>query len=105
MKFKRGDTFDFGGQAALVDANDAPISLAGGWTARSHVRFPDCNRSEVLVVTLQPSGAIRLVCEASKTQSWPVGIAEVDVEFQAPTGEIVSTETVRFSIVEDVTRV
>jgi hypothetical protein len=47
-------------------------------------------------------GAVRLLC--AETTAWPLGVLSMDVEFIAPDGSVVSTDTKTITLVEDVTR-
>jgi putative intracellular protease/amidase len=99
MKFKQGDTFDYSGPAEVLDAAGAPVDLTG-WTVASHVRFPDKGSKFILTATWVGAN-VRL--RSTETLSWPIGIAEIDVEFTSPAGDVVSTETVRFEVTADLT--
>lgn len=99
MNFKQGDTFDYTGPAVVNDAAGDPVDLTG-WAVASHVLFPDSNKTVELTATWVGT-SVRLVC--SDTEDWPLGAADIDVEFTSPSDEVVSTETVRFQIVKDIT--
>lgn len=103
MKFKRGDTFDFSGPVQVTESG-TPVADFTGWTARSQVR----SASGVLVSDLTVTwldrvpGTIRLV--DSSTTDWPIGTVSMDVEFVAPDGTRVSTDTRTINVVGDITQ-
>lgn len=94
---KRGDTFDYAGTLTLP---------AGTWTARSMVRRKNKVLVAELTATLEnPAGgatAVRLFHD--DTTAWPLETLKFDVQFDdAVSGEVLSTDTVAFRMVEDVT--
>lgn len=104
FKFKRGDSFDLSGPVS-VTSNGAVVNDLTGWTARSQVRtFPKGDLlSELQVEWLQLSPPlIRL--RAQSTEQWVPGRAQIDVQFTAPDGSVISTDTQVFEVVGDVTR-
>jgi hypothetical protein len=104
MKFKAGDTFDYSGEASLKDGAGDPVDLTG-WTLASKVRFPDAGR-EVGLTAEWLGGAfthVRVYAAATATADWPPGPADIDIQFTSPGGAVVSTETVRFYVLEDLT--
>lgn len=102
VRFKRGDTFDFSGPVQ-VNQDGAAVANFAGWEARSHVRdVADRLVAELAVTWISVApGAIRLV--ATSTASWP-DLVDLDVEFIAPDGSRVSTETQRIVVTKDQTR-
>lgn len=102
MKFKRGDTFDYSGSVSMTDAAGAAIDLAG-WTVASKIEFPDaCTKVELNAEWVgSDNDAIRI--HKSETRDWPVGVADMDIQFTSAANAVVSTETVRLEIVEDIT--
>jgi hypothetical protein len=103
MKFKRGDTFDFSSLVQVTEVG-VPVVDFTGWTARSQIRAPGGALVADLTVTwvTRNPGSVRLVF--TSTALWPIGSLSMDVEFVAPDGTVVSTETKTFTVVEDITR-
>jgi len=100
VKFKAGDTFDYSGPVELVDGAGAPVVMTG-WTVASKVRFPDAGRVVELTASWLGSGFTHVRVTSSSTDDWPPGPADIDIEFTSPAGAVVSTNTMRFSVVED----
>lgn len=102
MKFKAGDTFDYSGEIEMVDGAGDPVDMTN-WTVASKVRFPDA--AETVSITAEWLGGAftHVRVSHSDTDDWPAGPADIDIEFTSPGGATVSTETVRFTIVEDLT--
>ncbi|MHA6262481.1 hypothetical protein ACXYMO_04705 [Arenibacterium sp. CAU 1754] len=104
MKIKRGDTFTFSGNVSAT-VNGVPQSDFTGWTATSQLRQKNGNLVADLSVTwLDASAGLVKVEHAGSTDNWPLGDIDMDIQFTAPGGEIVSTDTVTFEVVSDVTR-
>lgn len=102
MDFKRGDTFDYSGSVEVQDAEGSSVDLTG-WSVASEIKFPDSGQIETFSASWLAPGLVRVRSLAS-TASWPLGVALVDVQFVSPDGHVVSTQTARFNVVEDVTR-
>lgn len=101
MKFKQGDTFDYTGPVSLTDAAGDAVDLTN-WTVNSSVRFPDAGRIEPLTATWL-NGFTNIRLRHDDTDDWPPGPMDIDVQFTSPSEDIVSTETVRFTVVSDLT--
>jgi hypothetical protein len=103
FRLKRGDSFIL--QAALIKGGEAQDITE--WSIRSHVR-----RGSKLVADLaieleyEANGAAYsyLLSAPEGTTEWPVGTLRSDIEYTMPSGQISSTETFEFEVVEDVTR-
>lgn len=94
---KRGDTFDYAGTLTLP---------AGVWTGAGQVRRRNTAQTLVddLVVTLDaPTGDTAVRVFNNETSGWPVELLEFDIEFTEAGGEVLSTDTVVFKLIEDVT--
>lgn len=103
MKFKQGDTFDYSGPVQVLDPTGTAVDMTN-WTVASQVRFPDARKTVNLVAAWLDGGFTSVRLQSTDTQSWETGVAEIDVQFTSPGGAVVSTETVRFHVVKDVTR-
>lgn len=103
MEHKRGDTFDY-----LADIPDSyQDGFFAGWEVKAQVRDP---RSGALVADLdvswvEPQNTRALKLLKLETRSWPVGKLEFDIQFRRPQdGYTLSTSTVVFTVVKDVTQ-
>lgn len=98
MQFKRGDTFDFFGPIEVLSATGAAVNLSG-WSLSAQVRFPEKNQVETVSATWNGTyESIRV--KVSDTSAWPLGVAEIDIRLTSTTGDVISTETARFDVVE-----
>lgn len=104
FKFKRGDTFDVSGPVA-VGENETALTDLTGWQASSQVRSVPNNEliADLQLEWLQFSPPL-LRLRATSTSSWPIGRAQIDIEFTSPAGDKVSTDTQSFEVVQDVTQ-
>ncbi len=104
MQHKRGDTFSFSGTVRAT-VNGTENTDFAGWAASSQLRQPNKTLVTDLDVTWldQSTGLIKLEHTGS-TQDWPLGDVQMDIQFTSGSGEIVSTETVTFENVDDVTK-
>ena len=106
---KRGDSFSMASQwpmqpGATPDDPPVPTDLTG-WTGRAQVRDTKGRLVQELVFTWvdQVRGMFRV--EALDTDHWPVGNVEMDVEMtNTDTGFVMSSPTLSFRVVQDVTR-
>lgn len=100
---KRGDTWDFSGP--LLDAAGEPWNLTG-WAVASQLRTPAGALIQGFTCTVldAPNGVIRVQASATDTAAWPIGRALTDVQLTSPDGAVVSTTTVAFDVVTDVTQ-
>lgn len=98
---KRGDTWRYIHFADIKDHTGVAVNLTG-WTLSSQIRVNDS-----LLATLTCSwtnvGAQEFQTYLADTTAWPLGLAEMDVQFTAPGGDIVSWPTVTIDIARDVT--
>ena len=103
FQFKRGDTFSLSGQVDLQSEGQAILDLTG-WTGKSQVRtLAQGTLVSELVFTWLDASQRLLKLEKSDTQSWPLGVVELDIQFTSPQSEVVSTQTMAFEVVKDVT--
>lgn len=104
MDFRRGDTFLFAGPVSIKINGTVTTDLTG-WAARSQIRTTTGKLvAELDVEWLDYSPAALSLRSPDPTTEWPLGPARIDVQFTAPTGEIVSTPCQQFEIKLDVTR-
>lgn len=94
LKHKRGDTFSYYG---LIPSD---FDVAGAQIT-SQIRNGAGLKIADLVVDV--SGNL-LSLRCGDTTGWPVGTAEIDIQFALPSGDIVSTSTERVVIEKDITR-
>lgn len=101
---KRGDTFELSGPITVTD-NGQPVASLVGWTGRSQIRTAATGELVAELTFEWLDAAARLVrLRCADTSTWPLGLAEVDIELTSPAGSIVSTDTAQIHIVKDVTR-
>lgn len=103
-QFKAGDTFRISGPHGLVDDAGEPLDAAG-FTLLSSIKL-----SDGAVLPLQASWADApantvLELHAAVTTGWAKGPARIDVLFEAPSGDRVTTGTMIFEVVDRVTPV
>jgi hypothetical protein len=106
LNFKRGDTFDVANTTALViQTPGGEVSDFTGWSGASQIR----SKGGALVATLTfewidaSAGLFRVHFDGS-TDDWPVATLECDIQFESPSGAIVSTETFLITVLADQTR-
>ncbi len=102
MKFKQGDTFDYSGDVSMTDAAGDAVDLTG-WTVASKIHFPDAGETVSLTAEFTGGGYTNVRVYATDTSDWPLGPADMDIQFTSTSDVVVSTETLRIEIVEDVT--
>ncbi len=101
---KRGDTFQLGGIAR--DSDGEPEDLAAV-TLRAQARLAATGQ---LLAELEVSksdqvthpGEFSISASAAITETWPVTLLLIDIE-QRVGSEVASSETLRLTIIEDVT--
>lgn len=101
---KRGDSFD-----RLTNIPDAFVDgHFVGWTVTAQVRTAQYGKllADLECAWIDPTTTRILSVKCLDTRSWIVGPAEMDIQFVRDTdGYTISTSTIRFDIVRDVTRV
>lgn len=103
---KRGTTFVWGGAIQAMQ-DGAPVTTLPAHTVKAQVRtYPYLDLVADLTVTLGTPGAegIPVVLKCADTRRWPVGPLCLDVRFELPGGNVGSTETVLFSVEQEVTQ-
>lgn len=103
--FKRGDTFD---QLLLIPEATFEDGYFLGWTVTSQLRRQTAGNP--LIADLVTSWAdvaaetrfLRLT--NTNTTGWPIGVQELDVQFEDTDGFVQSTETILVDVIKDVTR-
>ncbi|MNI40600.1 hypothetical protein D3C85_650580 [compost metagenome] len=100
---KRGDSFD-----RLVHI---PLAFADGyftgWTVTAQVRTAQYSAAidDLVCTWVDPTKTRILSIKCLNTTAWPIGLAEMDVQFtRTSDGYTTSTSTLQFEIVRDVTR-
>lgn len=105
MKHKRGDTFSLTG--ALKITEDGAVIDLEGLVIKSQVRTKFKNKLvDDLVVSLGSLTGTGIPINIYKvsTNHWPVEDLQVDVQIQFENGEVISSETIEFQCVMDVTQ-
>lgn len=102
LRHKRGDTL------ALDCSVDVDLD---GWTVRAQIRrgpsqhlLADC---DVAILEYDAESAIThfaITVSAEETAKWPLGSAEMDIEYTDPDGLVQSTETIMLDVQRDITR-
>lgn len=101
---KRGDTFDRSGQVDLSEGGTPVIDMTG-WTGRSQIRTSGGQLIAELDFSWLDASQRKMRLRKADTGTWPIGRAEIDIQFTSPAGDVVSTRTATIEIVKDVTRV
>lgn len=100
FSIKRGDTYLLDAQVSV----DGTAKDMAGWTLRSQIRRNKVLVAECTVAWLdQVAGKYRLTVPAG-TAGWPVDTLRQDIQYVSPAGQVVSTETFMFQVIEDVTQ-
>jgi hypothetical protein len=100
IEHKRGDTFE---AIVVLALNSVPQNLTG-WTIQSQIRGTNS-----FVATLNfnainlSTGTFSLTAAASTTATWPVGTHSMDIQITDSSGFVISTETIVFRVLQDVT--
>ena len=106
MEFKRGDTFILPRIIFWENkATNTRHSLTGV-TIKCHIR----DSTKALIAELTPTITDELNGEfsledSSGTTHWTIGNLSLDIEFTLATGQIISTKTITFTCIEDITYV
>jgi len=78
-QFKRGDTFNMSGQVSVTDNGIAVPDLTG-WTGSCQVRDLEGQLIDSLEFTWLDASTRLCKLYKLSTATWPVGIAEIDIE-------------------------
>ncbi len=101
---KQGATFAYLVELSGTDSEGEPVDFSA-WTATSEVHIPDAEYRDSLNVEVFAAGAAYCaLLTKPDTSAWPVGIAFVDALLVSPSGQRLPTDTLRFNVVEPVTR-
>lgn len=101
----RGDTFDRSGPVTVTQDGVVLTDLTG-WTGKCQIRTAGGALIAEPVFTWlnAATGLCRLnVPNTTGTADWPLGEAKMDIQFTAPSGDIVSTLVARIDVLEDAT--
>jgi hypothetical protein len=103
FQFKRGDTFSLSGQVDLQSEGQLVLDMTG-WAGKSQVRTLATGTliAELTFAWLDATQRLLSLVKAN-TQDWPLGVAELDIQFTNPQGDVVSTQTTAFDVVKDIT--
>jgi hypothetical protein len=99
---KRGDTWRF---QFTWKSNNEPIDLSG-CTGAMQVRV---KRTGALVATASlveidgPTGTVNVTFNASSTANAPLGFVETDLQITYPDNTVQSSDTMQFTVEEDIT--
>lgn len=102
INFKQGDSFILQGTVKI----DNVVQDITDWTIKSKVKQSTTFTDTLVVTKTDPvSGVYQLT--KNDTTSWPAGVTPkvilCDVEYQLPSGQIISTETFEILCVSGVT--
>lgn len=108
---KRGDTWSTVGQATIKDLTTGELVDLTDWQIASELRTPDGTLIAAFACTYTGTTTDPDTQEvtqtfthiATSTADWPVGLAELDVQFTSPSGQVVSTDTQVIKVLRDVT--
>jgi hypothetical protein len=109
-KFKRGDTFDLGGDATLLI--DGVATSFTGVTIAAQVKVDNGQGLPVAGDAIadldgdwldESAGLYHVTLPKEDTADWPIGKALLDIAFTFPGGRRVTTPTLKFVIEERVT--
>lgn len=104
---KVGDTFALGGAFDYRDAEGTALDPAG-IVCQSQLRTRAGSLIAELDVTITGSTGNAAITIKQKpgadSSTWPVGVAELDVQCTLASGDVISTDTAQVLLVRDVTR-
>lgn len=104
---KIGDTFALGGSFAYTDAAGTALDPTG-IVGKSQLRTRAGSLIADLDVTISGTTGNAAITIKQKpgadSSTWPVGVAELDVQCTLSSGDVISTETASVLLVRDVTR-
>lgn len=105
IPFKRGTTFSF--------VLEIPSTTVDGffmdWGVKAQIRKQNNDNASGLIADLTTSWVDAettrsLILSFSMTDKWPLGIAEVDVLYTAPSGQRMRSHTITFNIEREITQ-
>lgn len=100
-ELKVGDTLNLVGAVEVPSGAEPPSELLTA-TVTSQVR--DANGGLLCDLVTEWVYPVLHLDYAGDTQNWPLGKAQIDVQFNLPDGKVVSTNTATIMIMKDVTR-
>ena len=100
LDFKRGDTFELGGQA--LDSHNNPVDLTN-YTIKAQVRDKQKLVGDAVVTKVVAENG-EYKARINNTILWPVKRLSYDVQFIDSAGYIESTETIIINCIEDVSQ-
>lgn len=100
---KRGDTLALSGNAGLT-LNGAAVTDYSGWAAACQLRTIAGTLVADLSASIAANGLLVISAPAAATALWPLGAHELDIQFTAPTGEVISSGTATLVVAKDITR-
>ena len=105
IPFKRGTTFSF----VLAIPSTTVDGFFMDWGVKAQIRKQNNDNASGLIANLTTSWVDEettrnLTVGFAMTDKWPLGIAEVDVLFTAPSGQRMRSHTLTFSIEREITQ-
>ena len=100
IDFKRGDTFELGGQA--LGADDLPIDITN-YVIKAQVRDKARLVGDAVVTKVVAANG-EYKARINNTILWPTKRLSYDVQFIDPSGYTESTETIIINCIEDVSQ-
>jgi len=101
FRFKQGDTYFV--TCSVTDDEGTPINLSG-FTIRSQIRQPTGELIAELDVDITDAAQGDFVMSDDDTQEWPVGCQFQDIEYTDSGETVVSTQTFKIDIQQDITQ-
>jgi len=103
--FKRGQTFAF---VMMIPTTVADGVLAT-WTPKAQLRRHKNNTRDGLIANISCSWADPLTSRFvfishNLTKDWPIGLADLDIQFQSSNGFIIQSTTTQLNIIPGVTQ-
>lgn len=104
VTFKRGATFSF----MFNLPAEADLSIFKGCRLRSQIRkarndLPSGKIADLAVFWLNPLKNDKIVIYHAHTERWPLGLAEVDIQFITPDGISIPSTNLIFNITRSIT--
>ena len=100
---KRGDTFDYSDQFEMTELG-LPVPDMTGMSGASQIRTPEgVLVAELTFTWLDASERLFRVRFEGSTAAWPLGTLLHDIQITTGAGDVISTPTETFRLVQDVT--
>lgn len=103
FQIKRGDTYIL---EALMEVDGAEPDVTG-WEVKTQIRRANRDRAlvvECITTWVDPTIGRYHITVPAGTADWPLETLLQDIQYTSPVGQVVSTETFAFEVVEDITR-